>query len=201
MRRMTFERPTDHYDERLYSIDEKICALLKERKELSGDDPGFPHDEAIYKWAKQYEFYPDYLNSLFSSMMDEEEFKPRVEPTGFKKHVPVFKTYEHNGVMYTVTFIQQYANASVVYLYSDWDSTDEDFIENKPHSFFQLSIDDTYDCWSEGGGGTDGHMNHQFVISPVLPDNLSGISLRFKELSMPFRKDQAVLEFEIQIDK
>lgn len=44
-------------------------------------------------------------------------------------------------------------------------------------------------------------MNHQFVISPVLPDNLSGISLRFKELSMPFRKDQAVLEFEIQIDK
>lgn len=35
MKRMTFERPTDYYDERLYTIDEKICALLKERKELS----------------------------------------------------------------------------------------------------------------------------------------------------------------------
>ena len=196
MKRMTFGRPTDYYDERLYTIDEKICALLKERKELSAGDPGFPHDEAIYKWAKQYGFYPDYLNSLFSSMMDEGEFKPRVEPTTFKKHIPVFKTYEDKGIMYTVTFIRQYANASVVYLYSDWDSTHE----VKPHSVFQLSIDDTYDCWSEGGGGTDGHMSHHFVISPALPNNLSGISLQFKELDMPFRKDQAVLEFEIQID-
>ncbi|OJD57068.1 hypothetical protein BAU26_05535 [Bacillus sp. N35-10-4] len=196
MKRMTFGRPTDYYDERLYTIDEKICALLKERKELSAGDPGFPHDEAIYKWAKQYGFYPDYLNSLFSSMMDEGEFKPRVEPTTFKKHIPVFKTYEDKGIMYTVTFIRQYANASVVYLYSDWDSTHE----VKPHSVFQLSIDDTYDCWSEGAGGTDGHFSHHFVISPALPENSSGISLRFKELNMPFRKDQAVLEFEIQID-
>ncbi|MDQ7236562.1 hypothetical protein QYM13_22670, partial [Bacillus pacificus] len=115
-------------------------------------------------------------------------------------HIPVFKAYEHKDIMYTVTFIWQYANASVVYLYSDWDSTNEAFKENKPHSFFQLSIDDTYDCWPEGGGGTDGHMNYQFVVSPALPDNLSGISLRFTELNMPFRKDQTVLEFEIQID-
>ncbi|PFO66995.1 hypothetical protein COJ86_22280 [Bacillus cereus] len=200
MKHMTFERPTDYYDEKLYTIDEKICALLKERKELSGGDPGFPYDEAIYKWAKQFGFYPDYLNSLFSSMMDEDEFKPRVEPTTFQKHIPVFKTHEHEGIMYTVTFIRQYANASVVYLYSDWDSTNEVFNENKPHSFFQLSIDDTYDCWPEGGGGTDGHFSHHFVISPALPDNLSGISLRFKELNIPFRKDQAVIEFEIQID-
>ena len=41
MQRMSFERPTDHYDERLSSIDEKICALLKERKELSNGNPGF----------------------------------------------------------------------------------------------------------------------------------------------------------------
>lgn len=200
MQRITFERPTDHYDERLYSIDEKICALLKERKELSNGNPGFPHDDAIYNWAKQYGLYPDYINSLFSSMMDEEEFKPRVEPTKFLKHIPVFKTYEHKDIMYTVTFIRQYSNASVVYLYSDWDSTNEVFNEDKPHNFFQLSINDTYDCWSEGGGGTDGHMSHHFVVSPALPDNLSGISLRYKDRSMPFMKDQAVLEFEIRLD-
>ncbi|MGH1285958.1 hypothetical protein [Bacillus toyonensis] len=200
MQRMTFERPTDHYDERLYSIDEKICALLKERKELSNGNPGFPHDEAIHNWAEQYGLYPDYINSLFSSMMDEDGFKPRIEPNEFKKHVPVFKTYEHNDIMYTVTFIRQYSNASVVYLYSDWDAMNEVFNENKPHSFFQLSIDDTYDCWSEGGGGTDGHMSYHFVVSPALPDNLSGISLLFKDRSMPFTKDQAVLEFEIRLD-
>ena len=32
MKRMGFERPTDYYDERLYTIDEKICALLKNEK-------------------------------------------------------------------------------------------------------------------------------------------------------------------------
>ncbi|WP_128854275.1 chorismate mutase [Bacillus sp. CDB3] len=200
MHHMSFERPTDHYDEHLSSIDEKICSLLKERKELSNGNPGFPPDEAIYNWAKQYGFYPDYLNSLFSSMMDEEEFKPRVEPAKFQKHIPVFKTYEHKGIMYTVTFIRQYSNASIVYLYSDWDSTNEVFNEDKPHSFFQLSIDDTYDCWSEGGGGgTDGHMSHHFVVSPALPDNPYGISLQFKYRNMPM-KYQTVLEFEIQLD-
>ncbi|MED0984405.1 hypothetical protein [Bacillus paramycoides] len=200
MHRTSFERPTDHYDERLSSIDEKICSLLKERKELSNRNPGFPPDEAISNWAEQNGLYPDFLNSLFSSMMDEEEFKPRVEPTRFKKHIPVLKTFEQKGIVYTVTFIRQYSNASVIYLYSDWDSTNEVFNEEKPHSFFQLSIDDTYDCWPEGGGGTDGHMNHHFVVSPALPDNLSGVSLRFKERSMPFMKAQSVLEFEIQID-
>ncbi|PGP31625.1 hypothetical protein CN989_29265, partial [Bacillus cereus] len=39
MKTMSFERPTDYYDDRLYTIDEKICELLKERKELSGGDP------------------------------------------------------------------------------------------------------------------------------------------------------------------
>ncbi|MGE6345881.1 hypothetical protein ACQKIY_00295 [Bacillus mycoides] len=47
MQRMPFERPTDHYDEHLSSIDKKICSLLKERKELSNGNPGFPPDEAI----------------------------------------------------------------------------------------------------------------------------------------------------------
>ncbi len=47
MNRISFERPTDHYDERLYSIDEDICSLLKQRKELSKGNPVFPPDEAI----------------------------------------------------------------------------------------------------------------------------------------------------------
>lgn len=28
MKRMPFERPTEHYDERIFNIDEQICALL-----------------------------------------------------------------------------------------------------------------------------------------------------------------------------
>ncbi|KXY30996.1 hypothetical protein AT269_23425 [Bacillus cereus] len=200
MQRMPFERPTDYYAEHLYSIDEKICELLKERKKRSNGNPGFPPDEAISNWAKQYGFYPDYLNSLFSTMMDEEEFKPHVEPTKFKKHIPVFKSFEHEEKMYTVTFIRQYSNASVIYLYIDWDSTNETLHERSTHRFFNLSINDTYDCWSEGGGGTDGHMNYHFAISPALPDNLFGISLLVKEHIMPFSDKHERLEFEIKLD-
>ncbi|HDR7795665.1 TPA: chorismate mutase [Bacillus luti] len=200
MKRMNFERPTDHYDERLYAIDEKICTLLKERKELSDGNPGFPADEAISNWAKQYGLYPDYLNSLFSSMMDEEEFKPRVEPNKFKKHIPVLKTFEQNGTVYTVTFIRQYSNASVVYLYKEWDSKNNKLNEKNTHTLVELSVNDTYDCWAEGWSGSDGHVSYQFVVSPALSNNLSGIRLLFKERSMPFMKDQTVLQFEIQVD-
>ena len=42
MKRMSFEQPTDHYDEKVFSIDEQLCALLKQRKEISNNDPGFP---------------------------------------------------------------------------------------------------------------------------------------------------------------
>lgn len=200
MHHMSFERPTDHYGEHLSSIDEKICSLLKERKELSNGNPGFPPDEAIYNWAKQYGFYPDYLNSLFSSMMDEEEFKPRVEPAKFKKHIPVLKTYERHETVYTVTFIRQYSNASIIYLYKEWDSKNKKLNEKNAHSLIELSIKDTYDCWAEGWTGTEGHVSYQFIVSPALPDTLSGISLRFKDRSMPFMKDPAVLEFEIRLD-
>ncbi|EOO18238.1 hypothetical protein IGA_02257 [Bacillus cereus HuA3-9] len=133
-------------------------------------------------------------------MMDEDEFKPRVEATKFKKHIPVLKTYEHKGTVYTVTFIRQYSNASVIYLYKEWDSKNKTLNEKNTHSLVELSINTTYDCWAEGWTGTDGHVSYQFVVSPALPDNLSGIRLRFKEQSMPFMKDPDVLEFKIRVD-
>ncbi|EJR54362.1 hypothetical protein IIM_02091 [Bacillus cereus VD107] len=200
MQRTSFERPTDYYDERLSSIDEKICSLLKERKELSNGNPGFPPDEAISNWAKQCGLYPDYLNSFFSSLMDEEEFKPRVEPTRFKKHIPVLKTFEQKGIVYTVTFIRQYSNASVIYLYKEWDPKNKKLNEKNTHTLVQLSINDTYDCWTEGWTGSDGHISYQFIVSPAFSNDLSGLSLQFKEQSMPFMKNQTVLEFEIQLD-
>jgi hypothetical protein len=34
VRRMPFVRPTDHYDERISQIDEQICELVKQRREV-----------------------------------------------------------------------------------------------------------------------------------------------------------------------
>ena len=34
MKRMHFDQPTEHYDDRLIPIDEQICSLVKQRKEI-----------------------------------------------------------------------------------------------------------------------------------------------------------------------
>lgn len=38
MEPMPFKRPTDHYDEEIKYIDEKICELINKRKEISKDN-------------------------------------------------------------------------------------------------------------------------------------------------------------------
>jgi hypothetical protein len=38
------------------------------------------------------------------------------------------------------------------------------------------------------GGGASDHFFYDFVVSPPLPDNLSGIDLIFKEYNTPFRE-------------
>ncbi|MNO43781.1 hypothetical protein D3C76_340100 [compost metagenome] len=42
MKRMPFIRPTEHCDQQIMEIDERICALIKQRKECSDNNPGFP---------------------------------------------------------------------------------------------------------------------------------------------------------------
>lgn len=39
MKRLPFEHPTDLYDDKLFSIDEQLCSLLKERKDISSSKP------------------------------------------------------------------------------------------------------------------------------------------------------------------
>lgn len=84
-----YSRPTDHYDKKLHQVDEQICAILKQRKELSNNNPGFPPYDVISNWAIEYDLYEEYLSSLFGAIRMEGFFKPRVEPTGFRKHLPV----------------------------------------------------------------------------------------------------------------
>ncbi|MGQ0519154.1 hypothetical protein ACT453_59955, partial [Bacillus sp. D-CC] len=60
---------------------------------------------------------------------------------------------EDKGIMYTVTFIRQYTNASVVYLYSDWDSTHEVTVYMIPLSSYVLK---TGICFLNVVGSTRG---------------------------------------------
>ncbi|MBD0384657.1 hypothetical protein [Paenibacillus sedimenti] len=107
LKRMPFERPTEHYDERIIKIDEQICALLKHRKELSDNNPGFPPFEYISQWAETFELYEDFLKAFFGIFSSEEHFKPVVEPSGFRKHISVLKSVEEGDFFYTLNSISK----------------------------------------------------------------------------------------------
>lgn len=47
MKRLPFQRPTNLYHERIVSIDDRICKLIKQRNEISDNNPGFPETKYI----------------------------------------------------------------------------------------------------------------------------------------------------------
>lgn len=192
MKRMPFEPPADHYDERIKAIDEEICQLIRERKDISNNNPGFPTKELIANWSKKYNFYEDFLNSVFAHFLNEEMYRPIVEPIGFLKYIPILKSFEKDDNFYSVTFVRQFENASEVHLNIDRNSSDEPFEwHRREHIYFELSIDGEgthYDCRHEGGGGSRGHESSTYIVSPALPDDISKVKLVFKEYKVPFRK-------------
>lgn len=193
------ESSNNYYDESLLSIDKRLCELLNERKEITKKDLDVPPDEVISSLSNKYGFQKEYLQSLFTTIGMEDIFQPIVEPVQFRKYLPVLKTYENQGVLYTVTYIRQYINASVLYLHIDWEERDESIEFSYDPNLFDLFIDDTYICRSEGGGGTTGHMSSSYIISPSLPDDLNGIELIFKELGRPFTENPTGFEFSIKL--
>lgn len=200
MKRMPFERPTTQYDERINEIDERLCELIKKRKEISNSNPGFPPLEYISNWSKKFELYEDLLQSLFGSLWNEEQFRPFVEPNGFRMHLPVLKSIEINNRLFSVIFIRQYTNSSVVNFNIDWDSTIDASRSQLSHSHFKLFLGQQYDCRMISGGGSEGHFSYNFVVSPPLPDNISGLNLVFTEYNRPFSDKPTGLEIAIHLE-
>jgi len=201
MKRMPFEPPTKHYDQHIEAMDEQICNLMKQRKELSKNNPGFPTKQLIADWSIKYNFYEDFLNSVFAHFLNEEIYKPVVEPKGFLKNIPILKSFEKDDLFYSVTFVRQFQNASVVHLNLDRDDSEQMPGVLHEHSWFDLVIDDgegtDYDCRNEGGGGSGGHRSYTFIVSPPLPEDFSKIKFVFKECKTPFKTKPTGLEFII----
>lgn len=196
--------PSNFYNEQIFSIDEQICALLKQRKELSNNNPGIPTSEYISSWMEKYGLYEDLLTSLFQLLRNEEFFRPQVEPNNFRRHLPVMKTMEEAGRLYSVTFIRQFENASVVHLDIDWDDTNvsnsvEELHRRHSEGVFHLFIREDYDCRPIGGSGSGGHFTQKFVVSPPLPDDVKELSLVFKEYNNHFKDKPTGLEFIIDL--
>lgn len=198
MKRMHFDQQSEHYDKRLIHIDEQICSLLKQRKEISNNNPGIPTLEDISSWSEKFNLYEDLLRTLFGLLENDDHFRPQVEPIDFQMYIPVLKSVEIEQNLYSVTFIRQYANASVVNFNIDWEPGEEEQFFR--HGFWHLWLGEEYDCRQTGGGGTDGHISYNFIVSPPLPDDISGLDLIFRETKTPFKRNSTDFEIVMHIE-
>ncbi len=189
MKRLKYVRPTTYYDEKIFKIDEEICELLKKRKVVSKNNPGYPPFEYIDRWAAKYDLYEEQLKAIFGSLLNDEAYRPIIEPKEFKKNLPVIKYIEKENRIFSVVFISQYCNASVVNFNIDAIEKDELIDRTKGHNHFELYIEEKYYCRFLSGGGSDSHMTYNFVVSPALPDDFSGIKLIFTEYNSYFEKE------------
>lgn len=199
MKQMQFKRPTTYYDERINQIDEQICDLIKQRKEISNNNPGYPPFEYISNWAEKFDLYENQLKSIFGSLWDENIYKPIVESTEFKMNLPVLKSVEKDNRLFSVIFIRQYSNSSVVNFNIDLNEVNDSLRCQSLHNHFKLFIGEEYDCRMTNGSGSEDHFCYNFVVSPPLPDNLSGIDLIFKEYNPPFEENPTGTEIVIHL--
>lgn len=200
MERLPFERPTEYYDEKIKQVDEKICELINKRKEISKNNPGYPPFEYIADWAEKFDLYEDFLKSLFGALMNEKRYKPLVKPEGFQKNLPVLKYVEVENHLFSVPCIRQYSNASIINFNVDWDSIGEALEHStRRHISYEMFIDDQHDCRMLNGSGGDGCFHYNFIVSPALPDDISGIELIFTELEHPLRDRKIGKSIVIQL--
>ncbi|WP_241535844.1 hypothetical protein [Indiicoccus explosivorum] len=200
MKRHRFIPPTDYYDERVAPIDEELCRLIRQRKDQAAGSSGFPSPGYIGEWAETYGFYPDFLNSIFAHLLNEEAYRPVVEPKGFVGNLPVMKSFEKGESFFSVPFIRQFENASVVHFHMDRVLPDEAAgPHEREHTFFNLEVQSEgreYDCRNDGGSGSQGHFAYTYVVSPALPEDGSGYRLIFREVETPYQKPTG---FEVEL--
>ena len=185
MGRMSFQPPTEHYCESLAPIDEQICALIAKRKELSENNPGFPSLEFISAWCQRYELIETMTQSLFATMYNENHFSDhfQVEPTGFLKFIPILKYVEIDSVLYSVTHMKQYNNASVIYIETEVNNS-EPYVR-LGHAHVELFISPDYQSRQHQGSGHCKGMQYSFVVSPPLPDDITGLEFRLSIKPFP----------------
>lgn len=180
-----FDKESTYYHADLESIDEKICALIQERKQIGGENPGFPEKVLLQKWSKQFGIYEELLNSLFNLMQNEADFKPRIKPKGFRKFLSMMQGGEMEDSFVYVTHIRQYENASVLSLTIDRaiENRDEYGRKSVDCEFIELELEiEGYDCRTDSGSGSGGQMMMDYIIFPALPDDFSELDLVFKEM-------------------
>lgn len=172
------EKDTEQSPTSLSAIDEQLCQLINKRKAMAFSAARTDEKERAYL-AEKYQFQEAFLEAFFDLLENEEHYTPEVQPLHFKQYLPVLKAVEKEQVLYSVMYIRQYENISVVPLNIDWTAspTSPEFFFNYD---FKLTIEPaSYHCRLSSGGGSESTATSFFTVEPALPEDLKDIKLHF----------------------
>ena len=181
--RMMFRPPTDYYCEALAPLDEQLCDLIAKRKEVSGNNPGFPGIDRISTWCQRCGLNEQTLLAVFSNLYNEDRFQPLPLPEGFRRLIPIAKFVKMDNAVYAVTHMKQYTNLSVVSLEISLETDDENV--GMMFARVSMSIGPEYTCLQESGGGGGRSIQYSFTVTPPLPDDIAGVEFSLKITPMP----------------
>ena len=184
MMKTVLHAPTDYYCQEVELVDERLCALIAERQQISRDNPGFPGAERIEDWRQRYGIDVVRTWHIFSILCREQSVLLIFPvPTGFLRFLPIAKSVEVDGVVYAVTHMKQYENVSIVYVEISLETLEEN-VQIK-YGQVHLSITPTYTCEQHSGSGHGKYIQASFVVTPPLPDNVSQLAFSLNVAPMP----------------
>lgn len=198
MEQKPFNYPNNPYEEKNYLIGEQLCQIIKQCKMIFDKDPFFSFSNYIPCWSENFDLYKELLETIFEAIRNSEEFRPLIKPKEFQKHIPILKSIEKGQCFYSVPFIRQYKNASLVQF--NIDRVSESLLNTQYiDSYFELFLGEQYECRRVTSSGSINHSSINFIVSPRLTDDLSGIEMIFKEYNTSFKYNATGLEIIIKI--
>ena len=78
------------------------------------NNPVFPGLNYIKEWAGKFDLYEDLIKFIFGSLFREENYKSIDEPDEYRMNLPVLKYVEKDNIIFSVIYIRQYNNISVI---------------------------------------------------------------------------------------
>lgn len=158
-----FHAPTDHYDERVKSIDEEIAASIAKRQAVAEGHPGFPRAEYLEAWANQHALPVSILQQTFRVLQRWPVSRERVIPERYLRFIPLMRTKNLGDIRVFIPYVRQYSNCGLILVEV------EGAIGGRGGLDIRLIIEG-YDCQFHGGRGDRFAADHVFLVTPPIPD-------------------------------
>lgn len=161
-------------------MDEALAHLLSEREAQGGDEPGVPDPERLKALAETHGLDPRLLDHVMR-LLDNRPWRqiPRIlaVPEGLAPRavLPLMRTLILGEAKCTLTHAIQLGEASEVYLQVNLTATTQEPLAVQLALDLQVEGPHAYETMRWGGGGGGDRFESRFVVTPELPDDLTGI--------------------------